>query len=197
MPDVATRWWGRQYEMIRREPGGVTRHKAWAIDVTDAGGRFDAKADLRPGDIVTIKHGRGHAAERVIDTVAPSIADPYQCVTWRPLTGAPSALALTDLHPVVLKAVGELYAGGHYATAIEAATKALEVAVREQSGLPAAGNLMGRAFADDGPLDVHHHEGVTGKDEQTGFRFLYMGAATALRNPRHHEFIAALSAKLS
>lgn len=27
------------------------------------------------------------------------------------------------------------------------------------------------------------------KDEQTSFRFLYMGAATALRNPRHHEFI--------
>jgi uncharacterized protein (TIGR02391 family) len=89
------------------------------------------------------------------------------------------------------EAAGELYAGGHYATAIEAATKALEVAVREQSGLPAGGNLMGRAFADDGPLDVHHHEGVTGKDEQagSGFRFLYMGAATALRNPRHHEFI--------
>ncbi len=189
MPDFATRWWGQQYEVIRRGPGGDTRHKAWALDVTDAGGRFDPKADLRPGDIVTIRHGRGHAAERVIDTVAPSIADPYQCVTWRPLTGAPSALALTDLHPAVQKAAGELYADGHYATAIEAATKGLEVAVREQSGLSAGGNLMGRAFADDGPLDVHHHEGVTGKDEQTGFRFLYMGAATALRNPRHHEFI--------
>jgi uncharacterized protein (TIGR02391 family) len=189
MPDFATRWWGSQYEVIRRGPARETRHKAWALDVTDDGGRFDPKADLRPGDIVAIKHGRGRAAERVIDTVAPSIADPYQRVTWRPPTGAPSALALTDLHSAVQKAAAELYAGGHYATAIEAATKALEVAVREQSGLPAGGNLMGRAFADDGPLDVHHHEGVTGKDEQTGFRFLYMGAATALRNPRHHEFI--------
>jgi uncharacterized protein (TIGR02391 family) len=110
-------------------------------------------------------------------------------VTWRPLTGARSALALTDLRLAVLKAASQLYAGGRYATAIEAATKALEVAVREQSGLPAGGNLMGRACADDGPLDVHRHAGVTGKDEQTGFGFLYMGAATALRNPRHHEFI--------
>ncbi len=48
---------------------------------------------------------------------------------------------------------------------------------------------MGRAFADDGPLGVHRHEGVTGKDEQTGSRFLHMGAATPLRNPRRHEFI--------
>ena len=160
-----------------------------ALDVTDAGGQFDSKADLRPGDIVTIRHNHGHVAERVVDTVAPSIADPYLSVTWRPLSGAPSALALTDLHPAVQKAAGELYGGGHYATAIEAATKALEVSVRERSGLPAGGNLMGRAFADDGPLDLHQHEGVTGKDEQTGFRLLYMGAATALRNPRHHEFI--------
>lgn len=189
MPDFTTRYWGRQYEVTRRRPGGETRHKAWALDVADDGGRFDPKADLQPGDIVAIKHGRGRVAERVIDTVAPSIADPYQRVTWRPPTGAPSALTLTDLHPAVQKAAAELYTGGHYTTAIEAATKALEVAVREQSGLPAGGNLMGRAFADDGPIDVHRHEGVTGKDEQAGFRFLYMGAATALRNPRHHEFI--------
>jgi uncharacterized protein (TIGR02391 family) len=113
--------------------------------------------------------------------VAPSIADPYQRVIWPPPTDAPSALTLTDLHPAVQKAAAELHADGHYATAIEAATKALEVAVREQSGLPAGGNFMGRAFADDGSLDVRRHEGITGKDEQAGFRFLYMGAATALR----------------
>jgi hypothetical protein len=71
MPDFATRWWGQQYEVIRRGPGRDTRHKAWALDVTDAGGRFDPRADLRPGDIVVIRHGRGRAAERVIDTVAP------------------------------------------------------------------------------------------------------------------------------
>lgn len=128
-------------------------------------------------------------ATRVVDTVTPSIAHPYQNVTWRPLTGAPSALTLTDLHPAVQEAASRLYKDGHYASAIEAATKALEVMVRERSGLPAGGNLMGRAFADDGPVDVRQHEGVTGADEQPGFRFLYMGAATALRNPRHHEFI--------
>src|SRR5271165_3347162 len=66
-------------------------------------------------------------------------------------------MTLTDLHPAVQKAVGELYADGHYATAIEAATKALEVAVREQSGLPAGGNLMGRAFAGDDPVPRIHH----------------------------------------
>ena len=189
MPNFETLLLGRRCEVIRRGPSGETRHKAWAVEVTDRGGHFDSKADLRPGDIIMIKTGLRHVAERVIDTVAPSIEKAYQSVAWRPLTGAPSALTLTDLHPVVQKAAAALYTGGHYAAAIEAATKALEVAVREYSGLPAVGNLMGRAFADDGPIDVRRHKSVTGKDEQTGFRFLYMGAATALRNPRHHEFI--------
>jgi hypothetical protein len=48
MPDFATRWWGQQYEVIRRGPGGDTRHKAWALDVTDAGGRFDPRPTSGP-----------------------------------------------------------------------------------------------------------------------------------------------------
>lgn len=48
---------------------------------------------------------------------------------------------------------------------------------------------MGSAFSVGGPLSVAQHRGVTGQDEQTGFRFLYMGTAAALRNPRAHEFV--------
>src|SRR5215831_3621376 len=58
-------------------------------------------------------------------------------------------LGVADLHPEVRKTAGRLYADGHYDEAVSAATKALEVAVRERSGLPAGGNLMGRAFGKD------------------------------------------------
>lgn len=40
---------------------------------------------------------------------------------------------------------------GHCAAAVEAASKAPDVAVRECSGLPAGGNLMGRTFAGNVP----------------------------------------------
>jgi uncharacterized protein (TIGR02391 family) len=160
------------------------------MEATDADCRFDPKADIRPGDVVTItQSGSGHKADRVVDTVNPSIDGQYLRVTWRPLGGAPYALALSDLHPAVQKAASLLYVNGHYAEAISAATKALEIAVRDRSGLPWSGNLMGNAFGDGGTLSVRRHRGLTGEDEQTGFRFLFMGAATALRNPRTHEFI--------
>jgi hypothetical protein len=86
--------------------------------------------------------------------------------------GLQGRAGLVPLDEDVCWAGGVAAAGG---VAGEAATKALEVAVREQSGLPTGGNLMGRAFADDGPIAVYHHEGATGKDEQSGFRFLYIG----------------------
>lgn len=189
MPNVTTLIWGRRYVITRRGPGRETRHRVWALDVTDADGRFDLRADIRPGDVVTIKQPSGHSAERVVETVAPSLDGQYTRVTWRAPSGAPLAPALTDLHPAVQKAASQLYLDRHYADAITAATKALEIAVRERSGLPAWPNLMGTAFSDQGPLDVRRHGGVTGDDEQTGFRLLFMGAATALRNPRAHEFI--------
>jgi uncharacterized protein (TIGR02391 family) len=190
LPDTATVIWGRRYVVARRRPDGKsTHHKAWALDVSDADARFDLKADIRPGDVVTIRQSSGHSAERVVETSTPTLDGRYTRVTWRLPSGAPTALTLTDLHPLVYKAAGQLYLDGHYADAIGAAVKALEIAVRDRAGLGAAPNLMGQAFSDNGPLDLRRHGGRTGADEQQGFRFLFMGMATALRNPRAHEFI--------
>jgi uncharacterized protein (TIGR02391 family) len=189
VPNVATIVLGGRYLVTRREPGGEARHKVWALEVSDAGGKFDLKADIRPGDVVTVKQPSGHCADRVIETASASLDGRYTRVTWRAPRGAPLALSLTDLHPVVQEAAWQLYLDGHYGVAVAAAAKALEIAVRERSGLPASPNLMGSAFSDHGPLDVRYHDGVTGDDEQAGFRFLFMGAATALRNPHAHEFI--------
>jgi Protein of unknown function (Hypoth_ymh) len=70
-----------------------------------------------------------------------------------------------------------------YPQAITEAFKANEVRVREQSGLALSGkDLMAKAFdADVGPIQISHELGQSWKDEQEGFRFLFMGAMVGIR----------------
>jgi hypothetical protein len=48
-----------------------------------------------------------------------------------------SHMSVVNLHPEVRRIAARLYEDGHYHEAISAATKALEVAVRKRSNLPA------------------------------------------------------------
>lgn len=119
-------------------------------------------------------------------------------VTWAkapPLRVAPvRRLTLENLHPEIVAAAGELFTDGHYASAILEAFKRVELRVRSQSGLTGSGqDLMARAFAGDPPpIDVRVEGGQSGQDEQEGFRFLFMGAARGIRNPKAHEAVSQL-----
>jgi uncharacterized protein (TIGR02391 family) len=138
---------------------------------------FEPGADIYPGDLID--------GSRIVSGVERFRKDLKVTFFY-----SYRELSVADLHPEVRRTAGRLYVDGHYDEAISAATKALEVAVRERSGLPAGGNLMGRALGKDGRLDVRRHGGRTGESEQEGFCLLFMGTSQALRNPRHHEFIA-------
>jgi len=98
-------------------------------------------------------------------------------------------LALDDLHPEILAAAGALFQDGHYPQAILDAFKAVEVRVREISRLDASGrDLMARAFAGEPPLvRVWLEPGQSGKDEQEGFKLIFMGATQGIRNPKAHD----------
>jgi len=77
---------------------------------------------------------------------------------------------------------------GELAAAVQIAMKEVEVSLRSTSGLPAG--LSGKALAsevlrDGGPFRI---AGET-PAEQGGFMFLFMGAASALRNPHSHRTI--------
>lgn len=188
-PSIGTLIFGTKCTVRRNGPDGSTTHLAWTTKTVGEGEAFfHRKSDIESGDTITFSLSSGGKAERTVDVVSVSLDGQSKRVIWRIPGGVPSALALNDLHPEVQRAAGSLYRSGHFAEAIGAATKALEVAVRHRTGLPSK-NLMGSAFGAQGFLDVRQHGGETGDAEQEGFRFLFMGAARALRNPRAHEFI--------
>jgi uncharacterized protein (TIGR02391 family) len=93
------------------------------------------------------------------------------------------------LHPEVLSASANLFAGGHYAQAVMEAFKTVEVRVRHMSGLSTTGQkLMGSAFHKDNPrIALSTTSAAMLSDELDGFRFLFIGT-TFLRNVFAHDF---------
>ena len=95
---------------------------------------------------------------------------------------------LAALHPEVLKVSEKLLRDGHAAAAVFEAAKALNNRVKDMSGLTTDGvGMMGEAFNDKSPkIVVADLTTQTGKDEQSGYRFLLMGSQQAIRNPAAH-----------
>ena len=109
-----------------------------------------------------------------------------------PKGGAPPGrVGVSGLHEAVVEHAGELYANGHYSQAVFEALKALEVRVRQQSGIDGSGReLMDKAFKGASPpIELRHASGQSGKDEQEGFRFIFMGTMQGIRNPKGHDVI--------
>lgn len=95
---------------------------------------------------------------------------------------------MPGLHPQVSAAAGALLEDGHLSQAVFEAFKAVEARVQQLTDRAESGHaLMASAFDEKGPLlDIASTTGRNAKDEQTGFRFLFMGAITGVRNPRGH-----------
>jgi uncharacterized protein (TIGR02391 family) len=142
--------------------GGVDRRLAARVDVNDNG----------PSDMHHTEVHWGHAAP-----------PPRVAVVRR--------LRLENLHPDVVVASSDLFLDGHYSQAVFEALKALDRRVRKQSGLDLSGReLMTRAFAGDSPpIDLSIEDGQSGRDEQEGLRFMFMGVMQGIRNPKGHELV--------
>jgi uncharacterized protein (TIGR02391 family) len=114
-------------------------------------------------------------------------------VTWgeAPKAAAPrpATLAIGDLHKRISQVSGGLYADGHRAQAVFEAFKAVEVRVREISGVDESGTkLINRAFGGAVPtLRLTRRTGKLGDDEHEGRRLMLMGASQAVRNLGAHE----------
>lgn len=96
---------------------------------------------------------------------------------------------LAALHPDVLTVSEQLFRDGHRAAAVFEASKALNNRVKKMANLNSDGmGLMSSAFKDDQPaLVLADLTTQTGKDIQSGYRFLFMGSQQAIRNPAAHE----------
>jgi uncharacterized protein (TIGR02391 family) len=83
----------------------------------------------------------------------------------------------------------------HIEVAAFGAMKAVTNRVKAMSGLDLDGvRLMTAAFSDTSPiLELADCSTETGRNQQAGFRFQFMGAVQAIRNPDAHEQFQLLS----
>ncbi|MBA7683917.1 hypothetical protein ES703_92305 [subsurface metagenome] len=92
-------------------------------------------------------------------------------------------------HPKVLSVSGKLFQDGHYPEAIFAAFKSLEAYVKKKSGVKnkSGKDLMAHVFSESNPiLKIKCSLPDTAKEEQEGFKFIFMGAMVGIRNPKAH-----------
>lgn len=104
--------------------------------------------------------------------------------------------SLWDLiHPEIKNVSKKLFEDQHYSSCVENALKHLDntikqkfkaITQKEKSGKA----LMQEAFNEGNPIvKLSDLQTISDKDLQEGYKFLYMGAMVALRNPKAHEII--------
>jgi uncharacterized protein (TIGR02391 family) len=106
-------------------------------------------------------------------------------------TEAENIFDTINLHPVIVNASKSLYESQHYASAIFEAFKAVNNYVKVKTKLPLDGkDLMAQAFREDNPvLKLNRLRTLSDKNEQEGFKFIFMGAIVGIRNPKAHDSI--------
>jgi uncharacterized protein (TIGR02391 family) len=104
-----------------------------------------------------------------------------------PAAQAKRAFSDMNLHPEIQQACSALFAGGHYANAVETACKVLDGLVKMRSSrFELTGTeLMDVVFSPKNPVLKFNDQATDSeKSEQNGMHRLYSGAMLAFRNPR-------------
>jgi uncharacterized protein (TIGR02391 family) len=93
------------------------------------------------------------------------------------------------IHPELPPKVRELFDDGYYPEATFEAFKFLDKKVEKHSGLTESGyKLMMTAFSETSPkIPLTPLITTSEKDEQQGYKFIFVGGVLAIRNPRGHE----------
>lgn len=175
------------------------RHEVEAMIQAESG-FFDVETPVYEGDVVEFPDPRGGtdrklAAEVHVNDFGSATLRHTQ-VKWGKapaLRAAPvRRLRLEGLHPTVVDVSSNLFADGHYASAVSEAFKSIEIRVRGAIGSKQSGTkLMGEAFGGAKPkLNVATSTGQSAADEQEGFQALFRGAMLGVRNPLAHDLLA-------
>lgn len=120
----------------------------------------------------------------------------YEIVTRKP-NNQPQRVDMPGLHRLIPAASGSQMATNHYDDAVFNACKAVEDRVQALTGYPknakgvalSGKGLMGKVFDEQAPLLDITSDGANEAqttDEREGFKYLFMGIAQGLRNPRGH-----------
>jgi uncharacterized protein (TIGR02391 family) len=94
-----------------------------------------------------------------------------------------------NIHPDIADAALKLFDDGHYSQATFEAFKLLDNKVRDISGVNESGKkLMMAVFSETDPkIKLTDLVTTSDIDEQNGFRFIFAGSMSAIRNPRGHD----------
>ena len=94
-----------------------------------------------------------------------------------------------NVHPDIAVVSLRLFDDGHYSQATFEAFKLLDNKVKEVSGIDESGfKLMMAAFDEKKPkIQLTNLATTSDIDEQGGFRFIFAGSMSGIRNPRGHE----------
>ncbi|MGS1017915.1 TIGR02391 family protein [Allosphingosinicella humi] len=94
-----------------------------------------------------------------------------------------------NIHPKISAVSLKLFDNGHYSQATFEAFKLLDIEVKKLSGVNDSGfKLMMAAFAEASPkIKLTALATQSEKDEQMGYKFIFAGAMSAIRNPRGHD----------
>jgi uncharacterized protein (TIGR02391 family) len=98
---------------------------------------------------------------------------------------------MMNFHPAIINASKSLFETKHYAQAIFEAFKAVNNFVKDKTELPLDGkDLMAQVFKEDSPIiKLNELKTKSDRDEQAGFKFIFMGSMLGIRNPKAHEDI--------
>lgn len=186
------------------DDGTVTDADIEAMDLgLDHGLTFRIDADVEEGDEITYNMPSGKPRVMRIHDVEvrqsprgrgsgalDHIGAKYTVVTAKTALSQPTPVTLPGMHPLISRASGSQIATKHFDTAVFEALKAVEDRVKTLTGHGDIGKrLMTSVFNDQAPLldiTTENADADQKADEREGFRFLFMGAAQALRNPRGH-----------
>jgi uncharacterized protein (TIGR02391 family) len=94
-----------------------------------------------------------------------------------------------NIHPDIAGMAMKLFDDGHYAQATFEAFKYIDNQVKAISGIEDTGfSLMMNAFNETGPkIKLTNLKTMSDKDEQKGFRYIFAGIMSGIRNPRGHD----------
>lgn len=94
-----------------------------------------------------------------------------------------------NIHPEIAKVCLKLFDNGHYSQSTFKAFKYLDVRIKKLSGINDSGfKLMMAAFAEESPkIKLNNLATSSEIDEQKGFKFIFAGVMSAIRNPRGHD----------
>jgi len=97
-----------------------------------------------------------------------------------------------NIHPDITAVSLNLFDDGHYSQATFEAFKLLDHKVQAASGIQDSGyKLMMAAFNEANPkIQLNNLSTTSERDEQMGFRNIFAGSMSAIRNPRGHDIRA-------